>query len=68
VPELDGYNYVDVSFNYDANENLSVWGGVTNVFDEDPPLLGSRQTRANTSPDTYNATGAELFVGGAYRF
>jgi outer membrane receptor protein involved in Fe transport len=68
VPKLDGYNYVDVSFNFDASEQLSIWGGVTNVLDEDPPLLGSRQTRANTSPDTFNATGAELFVGGAYRF
>jgi len=68
VPELDGYNYVDISFNYNADENLSIWGGVTNVLDEDPPLLGSRQTRANTSPDTFSPTGAEMFIGGAYRF
>ena len=68
VPELDGYNYVDISFNYDFNESLSIWGGVINVLDEDPPLLGSRQTRANTSPDTFSPTGSELFIGAAYRF
>jgi outer membrane receptor protein involved in Fe transport len=68
VPELDGYSYLDISFNYNANEKLSIWGGVINVLDEDPPLLGSRQTRANTSPDTFSPTGAELFIGAAYRF
>jgi hypothetical protein len=31
-------------------------------------LLGSRQTRANTSPDTFSPTGSELFIGAAYRF
>jgi iron complex outermembrane receptor protein len=68
VPELDGYSYLDISFNYNANEKLSIWGGVINVLDEDPPLLGSRQTRANTSPDTFSPTGAEMFIGAAYRF
>jgi iron complex outermembrane receptor protein len=68
VPVLTGDGYVDLSFNYDVSDDLSVWGGIINVFNEDPPLLGSRQTRANTSPDTFSPTGAELFIGGAYRF
>ncbi|MFT5805683.1 MAG: iron complex outermembrane receptor protein, partial [Candidatus Paceibacteria bacterium] len=68
VPELDGYSYVDISFNYDATEELSIWGGLINALDQDPPLLGSRQTRANTSPDTFSPIGTELFIGGAYRF
>lgn len=68
VPVLKGDGYVDLSFNYDYSDDFSIWGGIINVFDEDPPLLGSRQTRANTSPDTFSPTGAELFIGGAYRF
>jgi outer membrane receptor for ferrienterochelin and colicin len=68
VPELDGYSYLDISFNYDATEELSIWGGLINALDQDPPLLGSRQTRANTSPDTFSPIGTELFIGGAYRF
>jgi iron complex outermembrane receptor protein len=68
VPVLKGDGYVDLSFNYDYSDDFSIWGGIINVFDEDPPLLGSRQTRANTSPDTFSPTGMELFIGGAYRF
>ncbi|MDH3747384.1 MAG: TonB-dependent receptor [Gammaproteobacteria bacterium] len=68
VPELDGANYVDLSANYNVNENFEIWGGIINVFDEDPPLLGSRQVRANTSPDTFTPTGTEFFIGGSYTF
>ena len=68
VPELDGANYVDLSVNYNIDENFALWGGIINVFDEDPPLLGSRQVRANTSPDTFNPTGMEFFIGGSYIF
>lgn len=68
VPELSGYSYLDISFNYNLGDNTTIWGGVNNVLDKNPPLLGSRQSRANTRPDTYNATGAELFIGGSYRF
>ncbi len=68
VPVLDGGGYLDLSFNYEYSDDLSIWGGIINVLDEDPPLLGSRQVRANTSPDTFSPTGAELFIGGAYRF
>jgi iron complex outermembrane receptor protein len=68
VPVLDAVSYVDISFNYGINDDFNIWGGIINVLDEDPPLLGSRQTRANTSPDTFSPTGAELFIGGSYRF
>lgn len=68
VPVLDGDGYLDISFNYEYSEAISVWGGIINLLDEDPPLLGSRQVRANTSPDTFSPTGAEFFIGGSYRF
>lgn len=66
--DIGGDGYVDLSFGYDINEKFDIWGGIINVFDEDPPLLGRRQVRANTSPDTFSPTGAEFFLGGAYRF
>ena len=68
VPELDSKSYVDLSVNYNINDDFNIWGGIINVFDEDPPLLGSRQVRANTIPDTYSPTGAEFFLGTSYRF
>ncbi|HKL61855.1 MAG TPA: hypothetical protein VJ883_00700, partial [Woeseiaceae bacterium] len=67
VFELDGKGYLDLSANYDVSDSLSIWGGIINVLDEDPPLLGSRQVRANTSPDTFSPTGAEFFLGASYR-
>jgi outer membrane receptor protein involved in Fe transport len=66
--DIGGDGYVDLSFGYDINDAFAIWGGVINVFDEDPPLLGRRQVRANTSPDTFSPTGAELFIGGSYGF
>lgn len=66
--DIGGDGYVDLSFGYDINEEFAIWGGIINVFDEDPPLLGRRQVRANTSPDTFSPTGAELFIGGSYKF
>ena len=66
--DIGGDGYVDLSFNYDVNDSVAIWGGVINALDEDPPLLGRRQVRANTSPDTFSPTGAEFFVGGSVRF
>ena len=66
--DIGGDGYVDLSFGYDVNEEFAIWGGIINAFDEDPPLLGRRQVRANTSPDTFSPTGAEFFLGGSYKF
>ena len=67
VPEFDDEQYVDLSFNYDVSERLSLWGGVNNVFDNDPPLIGANQRRANTFPDTFDPIGAEFYLGAAVR-
>ncbi len=66
--EIGGDGYVDLSFNYDVSDGFAVWGGIINALDEDPPLLGRRQVRANTSPDTFSPTGAEFFLGGSVTF
>ncbi len=66
--DIGGDGYVDLSFNYDVSEGVAIWGGIINAFDEDPPLLGRRQVRANTSPDTFSPTGAEFFLGGSVKF
>ena len=68
VPRIAAQNYVDLSFNLQLNPQLALWGGVNNVFDKTPPLLGSRQRRNNTYPDTYDYAGAEFFLGASARF
>jgi len=68
VPEFDGEQYVDLSFNFEFSEQLAFWGGVNNVFDNKPPLIGANQRRANTFPDTFDPIGTEFYLGAAVRF
>mgnify|MGYP005845068819 CR=1 FL=1 len=67
VASFGSEQYVDLAFNYDVGEKFAVWGGVNNVFDNDPPLLGANQRRANTFPDTYDPFGTEFFIGASIR-
>ncbi|GAB4526476.1 MAG: TonB-dependent receptor [Amphiplicatus sp.] len=61
--------YVDLSATYQATENLQVFAGLDNVFDEQPPLLGfSFGGDANTDVSIYDVVGRRFFVGARARF
>lgn len=66
VSSFDAEQYVDLTFSYQVNPKILVWGGINNVFDNDPPLLGANQRRANTFPDTYDPFGTEFFLGASF--
>ncbi len=68
VPRIGSTSYVDLSFSYDISDRYSLWGGVNNLLDNGPPLLGTRQERNNTWPDTYDVIGTEFFLGASLRF
>ena len=68
VRKFDAANYVDLTFNYDVSDGVSIWGGINNLFDEGPPILGRNQSRANTFPDTYDPYGTQIFFGTAVHF
>lgn len=68
VPRIEAFSYFDIAFTFDVNDTINLWGGVNNVFDKQPPLLGTRQERNNTFPDTYDAIGTEFFMGVSARF
>lgn len=68
VPRIPSQSYVDWSFNLAVNDQFRLWGGVNNLLDNQPPLLGTRQERNNTWPDTYDAIGTEFFLGVSTRF
>lgn len=68
VPRIGSTSYVDLSFSYDISERYKLWGGVNNLLDNGPPLLGTRQERNNTWPDTYDVIGTEFFLGASLRF
>lgn len=62
-PELPAQDYLDFSFTADVLDNVQLYGGVNNLLDNDPPVVGSAQIRANTYPATYDTLGREYFVG-----
>ena len=62
VEEIDPQNYFDLSAAYDVNPSVRVIAGVENVFDEEPPLLGSNAADANTFPATFDVIGRRLGV------
>jgi len=68
VFNLDGEHYIDLSFTADLSDRLTVFGGVNNITDNTPPVVGDVQDRANTFPDTFDQIGAEIFMGATVKF
>jgi outer membrane receptor protein involved in Fe transport len=67
-PKIGSQNYFDLSTNYELTSNLTVFGGIDNLFDNKPPLVGTSQQQANTFPNAYNPLGATIFLGATVRF
>jgi iron complex outermembrane recepter protein len=62
--KADAIEYVDLSGSWHFNDTLEVYGGVDNVFDEDPPLLTSSWGGdANTDVTLYDVIGRRYFLG-----
>jgi iron complex outermembrane receptor protein len=64
---LSAQNYIDLTANFTVHNNLNFRVGVNNVFDKDPPLVGSNLPgttgNGNTFPQVYDALGRFVFVG-----
>lgn len=67
--KVDAFFYNDIYANYamgDAGQ-YSVYGGIDNLFDEQPPVLGQGVpgdvTGTNTAADVYDVYGRSFFVG-----
>lgn len=65
---LDSENYFDMSGSWEINETYSVTGGIDNLFDTKPPILGNNQEQANTWPATYDVFGRTFWVNLRGRF
>jgi iron complex outermembrane recepter protein len=57
VQHIDSQMYFDLGASYRFNDNLRASFSVTNLADEDPPVLGSSQQDANTIPGQYDIVG-----------
>lgn len=57
--------YLDLSARFNASDKVSIYGGVSNLLEEDPPLIRNQWT--NTDPNTYDAMGRQFFLGATIR-
>ena len=68
VPSVSAENYFDLSFTYDMNDTIQLFGGARNILNNKPTFLGDSQQQANTFPETYDAIGTRFFIGSRLRF
>jgi iron complex outermembrane recepter protein len=73
VPVIKRRSYFDLSGQVDVNGSFSIRFGVDNLFDKQPPLVGSNygttiENSANTYPATYDTLGRRYFVGAKISF
>jgi iron complex outermembrane recepter protein len=67
--ELGGQSYFDLSASWRLRDSYTVRFGVNNVFDKEPPLVGSTaggtdvRYNGNTYPGVYDALGRYVFMG-----
>ncbi|MHB8528727.1 MAG: TonB-dependent receptor domain-containing protein, partial [Caulobacteraceae bacterium] len=65
---VDAYNWFDLAGQWRFKDRYTLRAGVNNVFDKDPPILGTGECpvvvcSGNTYPQVYDALGRYMFVG-----
>lgn len=68
VDSIGAYNVFDLSFAAEVSENVTVNMGVNNLFNKQPPVIGSNAEQANTYPGTFDVLGRDFFVSAQFRF
>ncbi len=64
VTEADGVNYVDLNFDYNITDRISVFLGIDNILDDEPPILGfSLAGDANVDISLYDVLGRRYYGG-----
>lgn len=69
VTEVDPEVYIDISASYQIGEGLELFGGIDNLFDNQPPVLGFFLAGdSNTDPSLYDTIGRRFFIGARATF
>lgn len=71
VPVIKARSYFDLFSSVDVTDNVTLRGGINNLLDKDPPLVGNdygASASGNTFPATYDPLGRSFFIGGSFRF
>jgi iron complex outermembrane recepter protein len=63
---VPAYDLFDLNVGYRMNDGFRMRAGVTNLFDEDPPIVGG--TIGQTQPGTYDIIGRAYFVDAQINF
>ena len=66
--EIEGVSFFDVVGSYALTENVSVQLGVNNVFDREPPLVGSTLANTNTIAGYWDLLGRYVHMNVTARF
>jgi outer membrane receptor protein involved in Fe transport len=66
-------DYIDLTGAWQATDSIRLTAGVTNLFDEDPPVVGGEagntaSNSLNTFPSTYDALGRIFSIGVNLRY
>ncbi len=61
--KIEMEHYVDINFRWDFHDHLTLSGGIDNLFDNDPEVLGDAQVQSNTEPSTYDVLGRTFWGG-----
>ena len=65
---LDAESYFDMSATWEISDTYSITGGIDNLLDTSPPILGDNQEQANTYPATYDVFGRTFWLNLRGRF
>jgi iron complex outermembrane receptor protein len=68
VDDIKAVDYFDLSLSLNATDNFTFNLGVNNMFNKQPPIIGSNQEQANTYPGVYDVLGRDFFVSAQFRF
>jgi outer membrane receptor protein involved in Fe transport len=72
--ELAARDYLDLAAMWAVTKNVTLWVGVNNVFDKDPPISNSTTIvgppfgSGNTYPQMYDAMGRRIFISLSAKF
>jgi len=66
LPDVAAYNLFDLFGAVEINENVRFRGGVSNLFDKQPPVTGANI--ATTNPYDYDIIGRRFYVGASITF
>lgn len=68
VERIGTYDLFDLALAFDVSDNFTLNMGINNLFDTQPPIIGSNQEQANTYPGVYDVLGRDFFISGQLRF